>query len=181
MLNSTFPFTKACAYAALRSVMKADIPNCHGFTEVVDVRAPLGSLLRPVSPGPTGARGITGYRMIDCLFGALAQAVPDRVAADSSGGSTVPTISGVRDGKIYIFCETAMGTWGAGRDTDGQEGVQVVGDADPVEGEFIKQRDQATADLPGISAVEYRRVLPEDFNQHEFTACTPGNHLSTGL
>ena len=36
-VNSTFPFTKACAYAALRSVMQADIPNCHGFTEVVEV------------------------------------------------------------------------------------------------------------------------------------------------
>lgn len=126
-VNSTFPFTKACAYAALRSVMKADIPNCHGFTEVIEVRAPLGSVLRPVSPGPCGARGITGYRMIDCLFGALAQAVPDRVTADGSGGSTLPTISGTRDGKAYIFCETAMGIWGAGRDTDGQEGVPHIG------------------------------------------------------
>ncbi len=126
-VNSTFPFTKACAYAALRSVMSADIPNCHGFTETVDVRAPIGSVVRPVSPGPCGARGITGYRMIDCLFGALAQAVPDRVAADGSGGSTLPTISGSLDGKPYIFCETAMGTWGASRDNDGQEGVPHIG------------------------------------------------------
>ena len=126
-VNSTFPFTKACAYAALRSVMSADIPNCHGFTETVDVRAPEGTVVRPVSPGPTGARGITGYRMIDCLFGALAQAVPDRVAADGSGGSTLPTISGMQDGKPFIFCETAMGTWGASRDNDGQEGVPHIG------------------------------------------------------
>lgn len=126
-VNSTFPFTKACAYAALRSVMTSDIPNCHGFTETVDVRAPEGSVVRPVSPGPCGARGITGYRMIDCLFGALSQAVPDRVTADGSGGSTLPTISGVKNGKPYIFCETAMGTWGAARDTDGQEGVPHIG------------------------------------------------------
>ena len=126
-VNSTFPFTKACAYAALRSVMLADIPNCHGFTEVVEVRAPEGTVVRPVSPGPTGARGITGYRMIDCLFGAFAQAVPDRVAADGSGGSTLPTISGMQDGKPFIFCETAMGTWGASRDNDGQEGVPHIG------------------------------------------------------
>lgn len=126
-VNSTFPFTKACAYAALRSVMSSDIPNCHGFTEVVDVRAPEGSVVRPVSPGPCGARGITGYRMIDCLFGALSQAVPDRVAADGSGGSTLPTISGMQDGKPFIFCETAMGTWGASRENDGQEGVPHIG------------------------------------------------------
>lgn len=126
-VNSTFPFTKACAYAALRSVMSSDIPNCHGFTEVVDVRAPEGSVVRPVSPGPCGARGITGYRMIDCLFGALSQAVPDRVAADGSGGSTLPTISGMQDGKPFIFCETAMGTWGASLENDGQEGVPHIG------------------------------------------------------
>jgi len=126
-VNSTFPFTKACAYAALRSVMRADIPNCHGFTDVVDVRAPEGTVVRPVSPGPCGARGITGYRMIDCLFGALAQAVPDRVTADGSGGSTLPTISGSIDGKPYIFCETAMGTWGASAGDDGQEGVPHIG------------------------------------------------------
>lgn len=126
-VNSTFPFTKACAYAALRSVMRADIPNCHGFTDVVEVRAPEGTVVRPVSPGPCGARGITGYRMIDCLFGALAQAVPDRVTADGSGGSTLPTISGTYDGKPYIFCETAMGTWGAGAESDGQEGVPHIG------------------------------------------------------
>jgi N-methylhydantoinase B len=29
--------------------------------------------------------------MIDCLFGALAQAVPEKVTADSMGGSTLPT------------------------------------------------------------------------------------------
>jgi len=126
-VNSTFPFTKACAYAALRSVMRTDIPNCHGFTDVIDVRAPEGTVVRPVSPGPCGARGITGYRMIDCLFGALAQAVPDRVTADGSGGSTLPTISGNIDGKPYIFCETAMGTWGASAGGDGQEGVPHIG------------------------------------------------------
>jgi len=126
-VNSTFPFTKACAYAALRSLMTADVPNCHGFTNAIEVRAPEGTVVRPVSPGPCGARGITGYRMIDCLFGALAQAAPDKVTADGSGGSTLPTISGQHDGRIFVFCETAMGTWGASRDNDGQEGVPHIG------------------------------------------------------
>ena len=126
-INSTFPFTKACAYAAIRSLMSADVPNCHGFTEAIEVRAEEGSVVRPVSPAPCGARGITGYRMIDCLFGALAQAVPDRVCADGSGGSTLPTISGMVDGQVFVFCETAMGTWGASNANDGQEGMPHIG------------------------------------------------------
>ncbi|RWD50837.1 MAG: hydantoinase B/oxoprolinase family protein [Mesorhizobium sp.] len=126
-VNSTFPFTKACAYAALRSVMKADVPNCHGFTEIIEIRAPEGTVVRPVSPAPCGARGITGYRMIDCLFGALSQAAPDRVTADGSGGSTLPTIAGVHGGKQFVFCETAMGTWGASLVNDGLDGGPHIG------------------------------------------------------
>ncbi|MCE3250550.1 MAG: hyuB, partial [Geminicoccaceae bacterium] len=93
-INPSFPFSKSCVYTALRSVMSSSIPHCEGFTRPISVTAPLGSILNPRFPGPCGARGITGYRMIDCMFGALAQALPDRVTADGSGGSTLPTIAG---------------------------------------------------------------------------------------
>jgi N-methylhydantoinase B len=126
-INPSFPFTKACAYAALRSIMRADIPRCHGFTRPIKVVAPLGTILNPRFPGPSGARGITGFRMIDCMFGALAQAVPERVTADSSGGSTLPTIAGYQNGKAFVFCETFMGTWGGAASHDGQEGVPHIG------------------------------------------------------
>ena len=126
-INPTFPFTKASCYAALRSMMTSDIPNCHGFTVPITVTAPEGSLVRPVFPAPCGARGITGYRIIDCLFGALAPALPDRVTADTAGGSTLPTIAGYRDGKAFVFCETFMGTWGATSAHDGQQGVPHMG------------------------------------------------------
>ncbi len=126
-INPSFPFTKASAYAAFRSIMKADVPNTHGFTRAIEVRAPLGSLMNPTFPAPCGARGISGYRMIDCIFGAMAQAVPDRVTADSSGGATVPTIAGYQNGRPYVFCETFMGTWGGAADHDGQNGVPHMG------------------------------------------------------
>jgi N-methylhydantoinase B len=126
-INPSFPFTKASTYAAIRSVMNSEIPNCHGFTVPITVTAPLGSILNPLFPAPCGARGITGYRMIDCLFGALAQALPDRVTADGGGGSTIPTIAGYQDGKAFVFSETFMGTWGATSAHDGQAGVPHMG------------------------------------------------------
>ena len=126
-INPTFPFTKASCYAALRSVMVSDIPNCHGFTVPITVTAPKGSLVNPVFPAPCGARGITGYRIIDCLFGALAEALPDRVTADTAGGSTLPTIAGYENGKAFVFCETFMGTWGGTSEHDGQQGVPHMG------------------------------------------------------
>src|SRR5690606_27777600 len=54
-------------------------------------------------------------------------ALPDRVAADSSGGSTLPTISMFENGQALIFCETVMGTNGGSAHNDGQEGVAHVG------------------------------------------------------
>ena len=126
-INPTFPFTKASCYAALRSLMVSDIPNCHGFTVPITVTAPRGSLVNPVFPAPCGARGITGYRIIDCLFGALAEALPDRVTADTAGGSTLPTIAGYENGKAFVFCETFMGTWGGTSEHDGQQGVPHMG------------------------------------------------------
>ena len=126
-INTPLPFTKAGVYTALRSVMTSDIPNCHGFTRAIEVTAPKGTIVNSVYPAPTGARGITGYRIIDCIFGALAAVLPDRVTADGMGGSSVPAFGGWWNGKPFVFSETLMGTWGAARTHDGQEGVPHMG------------------------------------------------------
>lgn len=126
-INSPMPFTRSCAYTAIRSIMDQEVPNCHGYTRAITVTAPRGSIANPELPGACGARGVTGYRMIDCLFGALAQAVPHKVCADGSGGSTLPTISGWRDGRPIVFCEVVMGSWGATATHDGQEGISHLG------------------------------------------------------
>jgi N-methylhydantoinase B len=122
-INAPFSFCKSNVYAALRSVMSPDVPNCHGYTRPIRVIAPEGTLVNAVYPAPCGARGITGYRIVDCVFGALAQAVPERVAADGAGGSTLPSFAGRIDGQPFVFSECIMGTWGATSAHDGQEGV----------------------------------------------------------
>jgi len=122
-INAPLSFLKSNVYAALRAVMNEDVPNCHGFTRPIEVIAPPGTLVNAVHPGPCGARGITGYRIADCLFGALAQAVPGAVTADGAGGSTLPTIAGWRNGEPFVFSECVMGTWGASSSFDGQSGV----------------------------------------------------------
>jgi N-methylhydantoinase B len=122
-INTPISFCKSNVYAALRSIMPGEVPNCHGYTRPITVRAPLGSLLNCTHPAPCGARGITGYRIVDCMFGALAQILPDRVSADGAGGSTLPSFGGYHDGKPFVFSECVMGTWGATSAHDGQEGV----------------------------------------------------------
>jgi N-methylhydantoinase B len=126
-INATLPFTKAATYAALRAVMSVEIPTCQGFERAVKVVAPAGSLVNPTPPAACGSRAITGYRCIDALFGALAQAVPDRVTADTAGGSTLPTFAGRWRGKPFIYAETMMGVWGGTSAHDGQDGVPHMG------------------------------------------------------
>ncbi len=126
-INSPVPFTKAAAYAAIRSVLGSEVPNAQGFTRAVSVHAPPGTIANPLPPAACGARGITGFRMIDCVMGALAQALPKRVPADGSGGSTLPSISGRHHGRAFVFVETVMGTSGGMPEHDGQEAITHVG------------------------------------------------------
>jgi len=126
-INAPVPFTKAACYAALRSIMGAEMPNCQGFTRPITVTAPPGSIVNPLPPAACGARGITGFRVMDCLFGALAQAVPDRVPADSNGGASIPSIGMTYKGRPQVFVETIMGNWGAAPTHDGQDGVAHMG------------------------------------------------------
>lgn len=126
-INATMPFTKAATYAALRAIMSVDIPTCQGFERCVRVIAPEGTLVNPRPPAPCGSRAITGYRAIDCLFGALAQIVPDRITADTAGGSTLITFAGKHNGKQFIYAETLMGVWGGTSQHDGQDGVPHMG------------------------------------------------------
>ncbi|HWJ36043.1 MAG TPA: hydantoinase B/oxoprolinase family protein [Steroidobacteraceae bacterium] len=122
-INAPLSFCKSNVYAALRSVMSGDVPNCHGYTRPIHVVAPEASVVNAQYPAPCGARGITGYRIVDCMFGALAQALPTHVAADGAGGSTLPSFGGRIDGRNFVFSECIMGTWGATSLHDGQEGV----------------------------------------------------------
>jgi N-methylhydantoinase B len=126
-INSPLPFTKAASYTALRSVMSADMPNCQGYTRAIKIIAPEGTVCNPTPPAACGARGISGFRMIDCLFGALAQALPLRIPADNSGGSTLPSFGGYDGKRAFVFVETLMGNSGARDGRDGQEGVPHMG------------------------------------------------------
>ncbi|WP_010137769.1 hydantoinase B/oxoprolinase family protein [Oceanicola sp. S124] len=126
-INAPLSFCKSNVYAALRSIMPEEVPNCHGYTRPITVTAPPGTLVSCTYPAPCGARGITGYRIIDCIFGALAEALPDKIAADNTGGSTLPSFGGQVGGKPFVFSECVMGVWGATSQHDGQSGVPHMG------------------------------------------------------
>ena len=48
--------------------------------------APEGSVLNPIRPRRVAARALTGYRVMDTMFGALAQIVPHVVPRPARAG-----------------------------------------------------------------------------------------------
>lgn len=123
-INSTLSFTKAASYCAVCSILDEDIPCNDGFFRVVEVVAPPGTVTNVVAPGACAARGLTGFRMLDALFGALAQMLPETVYAASDGGATGVSIGGYRsDRSPFVYVEFISASWGGRPYEDGVDGV----------------------------------------------------------
>ena len=112
-INSTLSVTQAASYTALRSILPGTIPNNDGVFRVIDVTAPPGTITNVVLPGACAARALTGFRMLDCAFGALARMSPELVGAAGDGGNVGVSIGGYdKDRKPFIYVDFACGTWG---------------------------------------------------------------------
>ena len=122
-INSTLSFTKAATYTCIKSILPADIPNNEGFYRAIEVVAPPGTIANCVLPAATAARGLTGFRMVDCCFGALAMMLPDRVFAASEGGNTGISIGGYyADRTPFIYVDFLCSAWGGRPWADGLDG-----------------------------------------------------------
>ncbi len=123
-INSTLSFAKSAVYFAVRSIMDSDAPNNAGFFRPIHVKAPLGCLVNPRPPAAVAARGISGFRLIDAMFGAFAQAMPRAVRAAGEGGTTSYSFGCYdAEGRFSLFREAVMGAWGAGYEREGIDGV----------------------------------------------------------
>ena len=84
-----------------------------------------GTVAEVVMPGASSMRGVTGFRVLDALNGALAQLIPDRVPAAGEGGNTLAIFGADRPGggDRYVFYELIVGTWGGTPTWDGNDGL----------------------------------------------------------
>ena len=130
-INCPLSFTQSATYACVRCLMGPDVPNNGGYFRPIAVIAPEGTIVNPLPPAPVAARGLTGFRIANAVFGALAQVAPDHVPACEIGGDTGVSIGGyervVRGGKTemrgFVFLEFLYGLWGGRPDKNGIDGV----------------------------------------------------------
>jgi N-methylhydantoinase B len=123
-LNNTLSFTASVVYLCVRAALKGEVPNTAGMFKPITVIAPEGTVVNGAMPAASSMRGVTGFRLTDTVFGALAQLLPDRILAAGEGGNTLVIIGGERpDRSRYVFYELLSGTWGARPDRDGNDGL----------------------------------------------------------
>lgn len=125
-VNCTRAVTLACTFYALKSAIDPELPSTGGTFRPVETITPKGTIVNPEFPAPVSNANInTAQRLADVVLGALAQAIPDKVPAASSGSMGLFTIGGVdpHTRQYYSYVETYGGGQGAVINQDGMDGV----------------------------------------------------------
>ena len=104
-------------------MLPQNIPNNEGVFRAIEVICPPGTVGNGVLPAACAARGLTGFRMVDCMFGALAMMLPDKVKAAGDGGNTGISVGGYdAERNPFVYVDFTCGAWGARPWADGLDG-----------------------------------------------------------
>jgi N-methylhydantoinase B len=123
-LNSTRSFVAAAVYQVIRAALTVDVPNTAGAFRPVNLVTKPGTIADVVMPAASSMRGVTGFRIVDAVNGALAQLIPDRIAAAGEGGNSIAVFGSTReDGERFVYYELVTGTWGGTPTNDGNDGL----------------------------------------------------------
>jgi N-methylhydantoinase B len=126
-INSTISATQAGVLYSLKALLDPDVPNNQGVIDLVDIDAPLGTLINAKFPAAVAARANTAQRIVDVVIGALAPAIPEAAVGAANGANTTAVFFGhdPRHGRDYVYLETLGGGFGGRFTKDGKDGVQV--------------------------------------------------------
>ena len=115
----------ACFYV-FRCLLAEDVPATAGLMRPIEVIAPSGSVVNARPPAAVAGGNVeTSQRIVDVLLKALAQVLPDRIPAASSGTMNNLTIGGLdpRNGESFAYYETIAGATGGRPRKPGASGV----------------------------------------------------------
>ncbi len=101
-INVVMAYTHAYSTFAIRSVLNPDLPNNAGSLAPIKVTAPDECIVNAKYPSPVNARHVVGMYVPFPILKALAEIVPERVLAESSGAVWTIQIQGRdRDGRPF--------------------------------------------------------------------------------
>ena len=125
-LNCPESVAAAAAFYAFRCLMPDQTPACDGAFRRIRLVTREGSLLNANRPAAVAAGNVeTSTRLVDVIFGALAQAIPDRIPAASQGSMNNVAMGHIdsHTGTRWDYYETLAGGTGAGPHFPGLDAV----------------------------------------------------------
>lgn len=125
-INAVLAITLSAVLYVFRSLVQEDIPTNAGVARPITVKTVKGSIVDAVFPaGVAGGNVETSQRIVDVLFGALSQALPERVPAAAQGSMNNVAIGGLdpRSGMAFAYYETVAGGMGATADGNGESAI----------------------------------------------------------
>jgi N-methylhydantoinase B len=125
-VNAVEAITYSACFYVFRCLLVDDVPATAGLMRPIEVIAPAGTVVNARPPAAVAGGNVeTSQRIVDVLLRALAQAIPGRIPAASSGTMNNLTIGGVdpRTGRPFAYYETIAGGKGARPTKRGVSGV----------------------------------------------------------
>lgn len=122
-VNCSLTATHAAVYFSTRALCDPDIMQNDGAMRPVSVIAPEGTMVNPRFPAACSARSTIAHRIADCIFGAMAEAIPERVDTAAYGTSPCYGVFGEQaSGRRWLYFDCNHGSSGARRRYDGNDG-----------------------------------------------------------
>ena len=119
-LNAPPAVARSAASYVFRCVTGSDIPNNEGCMRDIHIHIPHGTMLNPSRNSAICSGNVeTSQRIVETLFSALGNALPDMIPASSQG--TMNNI--IIGGKDFSYYETLGGGEGAHPWRDGESGI----------------------------------------------------------
>ncbi len=124
-MNAVFAVTWAAVFYVFRCLLPQGAIATAGLMRPIRVVAPERTIVNALPPAAVAGGNVeTSQRIVDVLLRALAQALPNRIPAASSGTMNNLTIGGIdpRSGQPYTYYETIAGGLGASPQGPGASG-----------------------------------------------------------
>jgi N-methylhydantoinase B len=128
-MNGTFAVTASAVYNALMHLTDPTIPRNEGVYRPIHTVAPPGTIVNCEFPAPlVGGNTELSPRITDVIFGALSDAIPDRVPASLGGTSCCFLFGGEHpdDGEFYSHFHFEGIGWGGRPRKDGNSQIIVI-------------------------------------------------------
>ena len=147
--------TVSCTREFMMFLTDTALGGNEGSYRPIHIDAPAGSVFRPQYPAPiTTGMGDMGTRLMELLFQALADVLPEEVIAGTFGNFSCMTLSGFdeKTGAEFVHFSPYAGGWGARAKADGNSGMVSLGSGD----NYNIPCEVMETKFPGLLAESYK-------------------------